>query len=63
MPIYEYQCQSCKKQLELLVRSHETPECPECGSVELSKQFSVPAAPKASGGGSSSMPIMPSGGG
>ncbi len=63
MPIYEYQCESCKKLCELLVRSNETPACPECGSVKLSKQFSLPATPKAGGGNPGSMPIMPSGGG
>lgn len=31
MPIYEYRCQSCAKELEVLVRNGKEPEeCPEC---------------------------------
>ena len=61
MPIYEYQCASCKQQVELLVRGDEAPECPECGSKDLAKQWSVPAAH--SGNGANSLPVMPTGGG
>ena len=50
MPLYEYECAACGAAFELLVRSSEKPACPECGSVRLEKQFSVPAAPIASGG-------------
>ena len=60
MPIYEYTCESCKQQVELLIRADDTPQCPECGSEKLEKQFSVPAAHSGSGGG---LPVMPSGGG
>lgn len=61
MPLYEYQCESCQQHLELLIRGDESPECTECGSSKLSKQFSVPAAHNAKGGGN--LPVMPSGGG
>ncbi|MCA9121212.1 MAG: zinc ribbon domain-containing protein [Planctomycetales bacterium] len=44
MPIYEYTCDKCQTDFELLVRSAEQPACPTCGSANLSKQFSVPAA-------------------
>ena len=51
MPIYEYHCQRCSKDVELLVRSsNDKPECPNCGSQELAKQWSVPAAARNSGG-------------
>ena len=60
MPIYEYQCESCGQQLELLIREQTKPKCPECGSLQLAKQFSVPAAHS---GSSSSLPVMPAGGG
>ncbi len=59
MPIYEYQCESCSKQVELLIRGDESPECPECGGKKLHKQFSVPAAHSGNG---SSLPVMPPGG-
>ena len=48
MPIYEYSCRQCTSDFELLIRGSETPNCPECGSDELDKQFSVPAAHSAS---------------
>ena len=63
MPIYEYECQDCRQHVELLIRGAETPECPECGSPRLNKQFSVPAAHS----GSMSLtvcgpsPVMPGG--
>lgn len=45
MPIYEYHCEKCGKDSELLVRSsEEKPVCPDCGSAKLTKQFSVFAA-------------------
>ncbi|MCY2997288.1 MAG: hypothetical protein NT168_04185 [Planctomycetota bacterium] len=31
MPLYEYRCQDCKRESELLVRTLESePECPQC---------------------------------
>lgn len=44
MPLYEYQCEACGEELELLVRPGEEPACTACGSPKLVKQFSVPAA-------------------
>jgi len=62
MPIYEYTCQQCGSDLEILVRGSQTPVCPSCGSSELEKAWSVPAAPKSTG---SDLPVcapQPSGG-
>ena len=63
MPIYEYTCNDCQVDFEVLLRGDEQPECPTCGSVRLAKQFSVPAAHVA---GVSQLPVcatpMPSGG-
>ena len=44
MPIYEYTCDACHVDFEMLVRGDEQPACPTCGSAKLAKQFSVPAA-------------------
>ena len=44
MPIYEYTCDSCGHEFELLIRGSQRPECPECGKARLTKKFSVPAA-------------------
>ena len=49
MPLYEYACQKCESEFELLIRSDETPECPGCGNRQLEKQMSVPAAHMAGG--------------
>ena len=62
MPIYEYQCESCHQDVELLIRSNEAPECSECGSTKLTKKFSVPAAHSGNTAGGS-LPMMPMGGG
>ncbi len=45
MPLYEYSCQDCESQAELLVHGSQPPECPVCGSSKLTKLLSVVAAP------------------
>ncbi|HNR71238.1 MAG TPA: zinc ribbon domain-containing protein [Verrucomicrobiota bacterium] len=50
MPIYEFHCDKCGRDSEILVRSSRwkgTP-CPHCGSTKLSKRLSVFAASVAS---------------
>lgn len=44
MPIYEYRCENCGEQVEVLVRSRTSasPTCPNCGSSLLEKLLSVP---------------------
>jgi putative FmdB family regulatory protein len=44
MPIYEYHCEACGQQVELLVRSRTgaPPTCPNCGSTRLERRLSVP---------------------
>lgn len=44
MPLYEFVCQECRHEQELLVRSDEQAACEKCGSDHLSKLLSVPAA-------------------
>lgn len=44
MPIYEYSCQNCGKEFELLIRGDEKPACPACGDTQLVRAFSAPAA-------------------
>ena len=44
MPIYEYQCASCGKEFEVLVRSSSpAPACPACNGSELNKKLSAVA--------------------
>jgi putative FmdB family regulatory protein len=42
MPIYEYVCMSCESHFEELVgMSDPDPACPDCGHLEVAKQFSA----------------------
>jgi putative FmdB family regulatory protein len=45
MPIYEYQCQACGHQLEVLQKVSDAPlkKCPECGKPRLQKLLSAPS--------------------
>ncbi len=45
MPIYEYQCQACGHQLEVLQKISDAPlkKCPECGKPKLQKLMSAPS--------------------
>jgi putative FmdB family regulatory protein len=45
MPIYEYQCQACHKELEALQKISDEPllECPDCGEPSLKKKISAAA--------------------
>jgi len=66
MPIYEYQCPSCKERFEKLVRASGAPAevtCPTCGATGAKRLVSTFASFgfSSSGGGSSS--CAPSGGG
>jgi putative FmdB family regulatory protein len=44
MPLFEYQCQSCKERTEILQRVSDPPysHCPKCGG-EMKKLISSPA--------------------
>ncbi len=52
MPICEYQCEACGKNLEALRKISDTPllDCPECGEPALKKKVSA-AAFRLKGGG------------
>ncbi|GAC1450126.1 MAG: hypothetical protein NVSMB9_34380 [Isosphaeraceae bacterium] len=58
MPIYEYHCEPCDHIFETLIRSgNDVAHCPQCGGVELAKQFSVPAAAQTGAGVNGSLPL------
>ena len=42
MPIYEYSCNSCGHEFEVLVRKSHLPACPECASEALERLLSLP---------------------
>lgn len=59
MPLFEYHCQTCEHEAEILVRGQEKPACPACGSDQLEKLLSVPAAhTTGSKSAGSSLPMM-----
>lgn len=43
MPIYEYLCQTCGKELEIIQKISDAPllDCPECGKPSLRKKISA----------------------
>ena len=63
MPIYEFHCEKCEQDSEILVRSSDWAgtKCPHCGSTKIEKKFSTfasatagnatPASGKSKGGG------------
>jgi putative FmdB family regulatory protein len=61
MPLYEFHCNACGKDMEILLPSADWRgvKCPSCGSTQLVKKLSVFAAARASGGGEET--IMPCG--
>ncbi len=52
MPFYEYQCQACGAQVEVLQKISDAPlkKCPECGRSRLRKLISAPSFRLAGGG-------------
>ncbi len=52
MPFYEYQCQACGAQVEVLQKISDAPlkKCTECGKSQLRKLISAPSFRLAGGG-------------
>ncbi len=67
MPIYEYQCPTCKERFEKLVRSSASAaevSCPTCGASGAKRMVSTFASIGLStGSGSGASSCAPSGGG
>lgn len=63
MPLYEFHCEKCEKDSELLVRSKKLQgiKCPHCGSAKMRKKLSVFAS--AGGGGANEAPACEGGSG
>jgi putative FmdB family regulatory protein len=53
MPIFEYVCNSCGKQFEVLLRGSEKPHCPKCKSTRLEQLLSAFAVAASPGNGGS----------
>jgi putative FmdB family regulatory protein len=64
MPLYEFHCEPCDHIFETLIRGGgDRARCPRCGNLEVSKQFSVPAAAHTGRAGGSELPIRSETGG
>ncbi len=59
MPIFEYVCDGCKREIEVLVYGSQKPACPHCASLQLTPKLSVFAV--AAKGGSSATSRAPAG--
>lgn len=42
MPIYEYACEACGHEFELLIRGETTPRCPDCAEERVIRKLSLP---------------------
>jgi len=62
MPIYEYECDICKEKFEKFIRNTNAiqVQCPNCGSREVVRKFSVFGMK--SGGGVSAASVPDNGG-
>lgn len=40
MPIYEYICEKCENEFEMLVFRNDEPSCPSCGAKNPTKKMS-----------------------
>jgi putative FmdB family regulatory protein len=54
MPLFEFRCDKCDHEYELLVRNGEPVDCPHCGSKHVEKLLS---ASRARVTGSSRLPV------
>ena len=63
MPIYEFHCEKCEQDSEILVRSSDWAgtKCPHCGSSKIEKKFSTFAS--SSAGNAAAAPGKSKGGG
>lgn len=53
MPIYEYQCEDCSKDFELLIMRRSEADnqvCPSCSSANVHRKMSAFARPGGGGG-------------
>ena len=57
MPLFEFVCEDCHGEFELLVSAKEKPDCPTCGSKKLEKLMSISTGRVSSG---AALPIAPS---
>lgn len=58
MPLYEYHCEPCDFTFESLIRSaSDQPSCPQCRSINVEKQLSVPASPQSTGARGGMLPL------
>lgn len=60
MPIYEYKCDTCNKNFELLVFGSDQPACPTCGTTEIKRLMSCCGFVSKGSGAPGEAPVMKS---
>ncbi|MFN0052923.1 MAG: FmdB family zinc ribbon protein [Planctomycetales bacterium] len=55
MPLFEFRCEECQSDFEVLIRSQDQAHCPQCGNGKVKKLFSETAV--AVNGSQSSLPL------
>jgi len=63
MPLFDFECQNCHERFEELVFASTQVRCPKCAELDVRKLPSRIAIGRSSGGGFSSAPSFPMGGG
>jgi putative FmdB family regulatory protein len=53
MPLYQYKCEKCRHEFELLIFKGDKPQCPKCDGCELTRLPTTFAVHGVSGGSSS----------
>lgn len=63
MPIYEFHCEKCDSDSEILVRSSnwKGAKCPHCGSTKLEKKLSVFASSSSASSAADACAMSPTG--
>jgi putative FmdB family regulatory protein len=41
MPLYDFECRTCGREFEALVRAGDEPQCPDCHGRDLVRQLST----------------------
>ena len=61
MPLYQYTCQACDHEFEMLVNRGEKIVCPKCESAKLVKLPSMPSLAQAKNTGCGDLSLPPCG--
>lgn len=61
MPLYQYTCNDCDADFDMLVNRGDEVECPKCQSKDLEKLPSMPGIPQVKDSGCGDLSLPPCG--